>query len=272
MSQVFEYDFVKAFHLRSRTPNELIQKLAPSLAKYNGKDALVVVFKDRKKGHAFSNLERQPGVRTILFDQLFPRAPDSAVADDSAYQHALPTSTDGAHEQYSAAETEAMIKIQRLWRSCSLKIKKRHSYVSVPECRVTARFFNLVAQCPITVTSGNRTAIRKLLVSHGVALSLRLGTAKGLLSKLKKDSETCIENVEISQGVDESVDDIIRRNRDVEGLLDKAEEKMSDECVAGLVKLGVLQVLEKAIKDVEGILAEAEQVMLKTRKILDAVV
>lgn len=271
MSQVFEYDFIKAFHLRSRTTHELTQSLASSLAKYNGKDALVVIIKDRKKGPAFSNLEHQPSVRTIQFDQLCPRTPISAAADKSASEDARSTSLDSARGQYSTAETEAIVKIQRLWRSCSLKIVSRRSYVSVPVNRATARFFNLGAQCPATATKGDWNAIRKLLVSQGVALYLRLDTAKELLSKLEKDAMTCIQNVEITQGVDESVDRILCRNRDVKASLEKAEEKITDECLVGLVKLGVPSVLEKTMKDVEDIVAGSEQEMLETRIMVDAV-
>lgn len=271
VSQVFEYDSIKAFHLRSRTPHELTQKLAPSLAKYNGKDTLVVVIKDRKKGLAFSNIENQPGVSTVPFDQLCPQAPTTAAIENLASQVALPTSTDSAHEQYSTAETEAMIKVQRLWRSCSVKIKSRRSYVAVPVCQAIVRFFNLGSQIPATIISGDQKAFRKLLLSDAVALSLRLDTVKSLLSDLQKDTMTCIESVELSQGVDKDVDDMICQNKDVEVSLEKAEEKMSNEYLLGLLKLGVLHVLENAMKFVEDTLVEAEQGMLETRKILDAV-
>ncbi|KAM0804321.1 hypothetical protein BDR22DRAFT_920025, partial [Usnea florida] len=71
-NEVFEYDFVKAFQLKSRTPGALVHNLAPSFAKYNGKDALLVVIKDRKNNHAFFNLEHHPGVKAIPFNQLCP--------------------------------------------------------------------------------------------------------------------------------------------------------------------------------------------------------
>ena len=272
--KVFEYNFIKAFHLRSRTSDELTQRLATSLNKYNGKDALVVVIKDRKKGPAFLNLEGQPGVRIISFELLCPPAPISTAASDSADQKALsasPGGLHGAHDHYSPAETEATNTIQRIWRSVSVKIKNRRSYVSIPECRATARFFNLGAQNPDIVNAGDRKAIRKLLLSHGVALSLRLDNVKKLLSELQEDTMTCIENVDISQAVEKSVDDILCRNRDAEALLVKAEENMSDECVARVVEMGVLSVLEKALSDVEVLLTEVEQGMLETRGMLDVI-
>ena len=268
VSQVFEYGFIKAFHLKSRTPVELTQKLAPSFAKYNGKDALVVVIKDRKKGAAFSNLEQHHSVRTVSFDELCPSATTSRAADSSINQSSE-ASIDDAHEQYNIAEIDGIIKIQRLWRSCFVKIKNRRSYVSVPVCRATTLFFNLGAQIPSAVISGDQKAMKKLLLSHGVALSLRLDTAKGLLVDLKKDAMTCIENVELSQDVDKAVDDMICQNNGVEVLLQKAEGKMENECLVEMLKLGVLHVLENTLKAAEDLVVEAEQGMSETRKILD---
>ena len=274
LSQLFEYDFIKAYHLISRYPHELTLKLPASFAKYNGKDALVVVIRDRTKGSPFHNLEHQPGVRTVAFDQLYPSVPTPAAVGTSSEQTPHPAPADGtdtADDQYSVEETEAMIKIQRLWRSVSTKIKTRRSYVSIPWCRATARFFNLGAQCPDSVHGGARKAIRKVLLSQGVGLALRLDGAKVLLSELQEDAMKFIVNVEIDQGVDEAVDDILCRNRDVETLVGKAEGNMCEEYLTGLVKEGVLSVVEKTFKDVEGVIMDIELSMLETRKMIDAV-
>lgn len=178
---------------------------------------------------------------------------------------------DDAHGQYGTAETEAMINIQRLWRTCSLRIKNRRSYVSVPVCRATARFFNLGAQHPTTVANETQKAIRKLLVSHGVALSLRLDTARVQLSQSQKDAVSCAEKLELSTGLFEAVDDVLHRNRVVETLLEQAKEMMSDERLVGPVKLGELSLLEKTMEEIEGVIVNAEQSMLETRKIVDTV-
>lgn len=80
----------------------------------------------------------------------------------------------------------------------------------------------------------------------------------------------CVENVEVSVEVLESVDVILGRNREIEPLLKKAEEQMSEERLAGLVKLGVLEVLEKAVRDADDVIAGAELELLETRKMVDA--
>ena len=267
VGQVFEYDFVKAFQLKSRNPGALIHNLAPSLAKYNGKDALLVVIKDRKNGHAFSNLEHRPDVKAIPFNQLCPQAP--AVTEISNHQCALPNSTDGGHEQYSVAETDAVTRIQRLWRSCSSKIERRRSYVSTPEDRATARLFTLSTHCPSTTTLGDRRAIRKFLVLQGVSLSLRLLASQELLSSLQNDSMAFIENVEVSVGVFESVDIALGRNREAESLLNEAEGEMSDERLNEWVERG-LHYVEDSMEKVEAVLVKAESCLKESRDILDA--
>ena len=276
LNQVFELDFVRASHLRCRNHGDLAQILAPSLAKYNQKNSLVVVVKDRSKGPVFSNLEGQPGVKTVPFDHLFPPAPTSIVTETPPDQNAhtatpVNAEEERTHDQYSTAETEDVIKIQRRWRSVSLKIKKRRSYVPIPECRALARFFNL---CPIilTGTKDNQKAIRKLLLSQTVALSLRLDAAKALLTKLQEDTMTLIENVVIVEGVDKSVDDILCRNREVESLMGKAERNISDEVIKDVVATGDVAVLEERMdQDVRGAVVEAEQMMEETRQMIEAV-
>ena len=269
-NQVFEFDFIKAFHLRSRNPDDLTQKLVPSFAKYNGKDALVVVTKDRKKISVFTNLEHQLGVRTVPFDQVCPRTPPPAATHGSA--NTPPSAcTDNPQEEYTSAEMEAIIKTQRLWRSCSRKIKNRRSYMQLPEARAIAHFIFLSAGLPGTLTFIDGVAFRHVLISRGMAMSLRLAIAHDTLSKLRQDAMTCIEKMEINTGLFESVDDVLHHSSRVEILLRKADEKMSDECIAGVVKLGALSVLEKGMKDIEEIVAEAERDMLGTRDMVDKV-
>lgn len=270
MSQVFELDFVKAFHLRSRSPGELTQKLAPSHAKYNGKDALVVVIKERTNSHAFFNLEGQPSVRTIAFNQLCPRTPNPPATHASA-ESSPSKSMNIQQESYTPAEIEITIKFQRMWRSCAHKIKIRRSYMQLPEARAIAHFISLGAQLPATLSFIDGVVFQDTLISKGVAMSLRLAVARDTLSRLQKDAMTCVEKVDISAGLFESVDDALRGNAQVESLIRKADETMSDDSIAEVVKMGVLAVLEKVLKNVEDSYVEAQQAMSETRKILDTV-
>ena len=133
-NEVFALDFIRAYHLRSPIALEVAPKLASSLLKYNSKDSLVVVIRDRKKDSPFSALENQPSVKTVAFDKICPPVTTPATTQASAD---IPPSTasNSLHEEYTTAETEAASKIQHVWRSCSRKIKIRHSYVELPEAR-----------------------------------------------------------------------------------------------------------------------------------------
>ncbi len=267
---VFEFDFVRAKHLRSHNPAEIALKLAPSFSQYNGKDCLTVVIKDQNKRSQFSSLENQRGVKTVLFDQLCPQIPTPAVTLDSAENFPSP-STDALQEEYTPAEMEAIMKFQRLWRTCSRKIKDRRSYMQLPEARAIAHFISLGAELPATLTFIDSVAFRDALISKGVAMSLRLGVARDTLSNLQKDAMTCVDKVDINAGLFESIDDVLHRNGQTETLLKGADRKISDECIMGVVKMGVLAVMEKVMKDFEDIVTKAEQDLLETRKMLDSV-
>ncbi len=230
----------------------------------------MLVVKDRSKGPFFWSIESQPGVKILPFNELRHQTPipaDAKIPVDTATS----ISNDGPQVEYTQAEKDAVAKIKHLWLSCSPRIKRRRAYISVPEYRATANFFNMSAKCPFTVTPRDRKDIRRLLVLQGVSLSSRLTDARELLSRLQKDAMACLENVEVSVGVFESVDVILGRNREVEHLLSKAEEKMADESVAEVVMTGVPAVLEKTMKEVEVVVAGAEGVMCETRKLIEAV-
>ena len=272
MGQIFASDSIRAIRRQAFTsaiPGEIIQKLAPSLLKSNSKDALVVIVKDRKKSLAFSNLEGRPGVKTVPFDQLCPPAPKAVDAGVSA-NPTLPTSTNSSQD-YTPAEKDAVAKIERLWLLCSPKIKRRRSYVSLPECRAITHFFNMGAQCPATTTLRDRTAIQKLLVLRGASLSLRLDAARELRSRLQRDAMACVANVDASVAVFESVDVALGRIREVETLLKKAGERLSDGCLEELAGRGVPLELEKAMEELEGNVREAEQSLWETEKMIEAV-
>ena len=236
----------------------------------SSKDAIAVIIKDRSKGLHFSNLEGQPGAKIVPFDQLRPHAQNTADANVST-DPPLPTSIENSQGEYTKAEEDAVAKIKQVWLSCSPKIKRRRSYISDPECQAITRYFNMSAQCPATTGLRDRMAMRRLLVLRGVSLRLRLGAGRESLSRLQNDAMAYVENVEVSVGLFESIDGILTRNRDIEPLLRKAEETMSEEHLAGVVREGVPAALEQTFKDVEDICTEIEKTMRESRKMLGAV-
>ena len=253
------------------TAGLMIEKFTPQLLKSDDKATLVVVVNDRNKGQYFSNLESQPGVKIVPFDKLRPHK------NISANTHLLKdlsrcTSTGTLQGEYTKAEKDAVIKIQRLWISCVSKIRRRRLYVSLPENRAITFYFNMAAPCSASTELREQKAIRKLLVLRAVSLYLRLGAAQESLTRLQKDGMACVENVEISIGVFESIDDILTRNREVESLLREAREEMSEDRLVGLVREGVPHVLAKTLSDAERIIVGAEERMSETRVIVDGVV
>ena len=228
-----------------------------------------MVAKVLKKGLVFSNLDSYPGVNTVLFDHLSPQS--TAASDENVSSEPLPsTIKDNPQGEYSKLERDAVAKIQRLWRSCSAKIKRRRLYIPLPEHRAIARLFNLSTHCPATTTLGDRKAIQKLLVLRGVSLSLRLLASQEVLSSLQTDSMAFIENVEVSVGVFESIDTALGRNREAEALLSEAEREMSDERLNELVKSGLLHNVEDSMGKAEAVLVKAEGCLKESRKIVDA--
>ncbi len=268
--ETFGYNYVRAHHFRDPTPVGITPKLASALLNCNGKDALTLVIKDRGSSSPFSNLESQPGVKTVSFNEICPRTSTPTAIDTPAETPSF-TSTEDPKEEYSLAETEAAVRIQRLWRLVSRRIKDRRAYMKLPEARAIAYLISLGAQCPDSLTFIERTAFRDTLIAKGVAMSFRVAAARDTLSRLQKDAMMCAEKVEISTGLFESVDDMLHRNSQVEATLKKAEEQMSDEQLEGLVRDGVVSMLEKAMEEVEGVVAEAERVMCETWKLIEAV-
>ena len=88
---------------------------------------------------------------------------------------------------------------------------------------------------------------------------------------LQKDAMACVANVDASVTLFESVDVALGRIRVVESLLKKAGEDLSDEVLEGLARRGVSSELENAMKGVEDDVTEAEQSLLETEKMIDAV-
>jgi len=265
---VFEFKSVRAHHLTRRTHVELNQKLAYAFLKYNGKDNLLVVVKDRTKLPALASLEKQRGVESVTFDIPLPPCLSSTATDLATANPPVALSTDRVGN-YSPSEIEAIKKLQRLWRICSLRITERRTPMLLPKAQAIERFMRLGTQCPNTLATRDKIAFRRCLVSEGVALSLRLDATITALRMLQSDIMNCVDKVEIAQGVDEAVDKILTGSREAENLVAKAEVLLSDDSLTVLVKIGKLLLLEQALKEMERFLEEVEGVIAKTRKSVD---
>lgn len=114
-------------------------------------------------------------------------------------------------------------------------------------------------------------SIRRILVLRGVSLSLKLDVAKGSLSQLQKDVMRCIQEVDLGKGVDESVDEILFRNRDVEAVLIRVTELLENKSVLEVVSMGDVAKLEGLMNEVERGVKEAEGCLEQCRKMIEKV-
>ena len=104
-------------------------------------------------------------------------------------------------------------------------------------------------------------------------MSRRLIAANKDWDRLQRDASHCIENIDISQSVDdESVDKALSLNREAETLLTEAEEKLSHTTLLKAVGAGIPGNVEKVIKEVGSLLETAEKVMAKARAVIDTVI
>lgn len=209
-------------------------------------------------------------MNTVAFDRICPLTTTRVTTPASAENTSL-TPLEGNQEEYTVVETEAAAKIQRLWRKYSSEIKIRRLYLELPEAQAVAHFISLSATCPTTLTFTDGITFRHTLISKGVTMSLRVTVARETLSKLQQEAMNCIEKDEIIPELFESVDDALHRNNHVEALLKEVDERMSDQCIIGVVKTGVLTELETAMEAISRVLAEAEGEMLQTREAIDRV-
>jgi len=260
---VFELKSVRAHHLRSRSYVELNQQLALAFTKYNGKDNLVVVVKDPTRVSALACLKRQPGVKMVPFQQLFPPT-QVAVADTSA---GIPSDspTTGQEMQYSPEETEAINKIQRFWRFYSIRLSKNRTHMLLPKSQAISRFVQLCTQIPPTIGVPHQIAIRALLFTEGVALCLKLDTVQVAARKLQKDAIECVEHVEIAEGIDEAVDRILSGSREVDALVEEVKGMLSEDALVSLLRQGNLLDVQRVCREVDSMLQEAEVMIARTR-------
>lgn len=175
-----------------------------------------------------------------------------------------------AQEQYSPTEKQAVVKMQRFWRTYRLIIKARRTYNLLPKPQAFRRFDKLATYCPAKLDNEERSAIRKALVSKGVQACLSLAKADDTLRKLQEQAMDFTENLDISEGIEESVDTILSGNSVAESLVAKAAEALSDSSLTALVMEGILIKVEQAISEASLLVREAERTVLDTRKAMDS--
>ena len=189
----------------------------------------------------------------------------------------LTQSSDGSHvpdpteilpEESTAARTEQIKSLQRRWRSRLRIIKSRRDFLQLPKGRAIARFMALGIQCPDSISTLSRVRIRKALLMEGVPVSLRSLNADDELRRIKQNVSICIEHIDISKEIDESIENGMCHIREAETFLTAAVKKMGDSTLEGLVKRGEPPDVEGALAEVGDILTKAEEAMMLAKKVV----
>ena len=243
-----------------------------SVSNYHGKEGLLLVMRDHQNlAPAFVELRKQPHVQAVPFNQLCP-PPSVATIDSQATKKPSDSSvqdfTEG-QEQYSSSQKQIIIRLQRLWRICSRRMNINKAYADSLEGQSLSKFIKLAAQCPATFSTQDGIHTRKALFSEGVERSLKLIATSEIWDRLKNDASHCIENIDISASVDESIDEALCLNHEVENLLTEVNSTMSDANLSALIKTGQPGDIEKEIRKAGDMLSKAEKVMLEARKVID---
>lgn len=114
------------------------------------------------------------GAKKVQFDQLCP-PPLSPVAATTSKDTIPDEPASTQSESFSPAETEAVIRLQQIWRFCSARIRARREWMLLPKAQTIQRFIGMGRQCPATLSITDRVAIRHLLISKGVDISIKFG-------------------------------------------------------------------------------------------------
>lgn len=197
-------------------------------------------------------------METISMDLFYSLRPTKSSAGHTA------TSASNT-DQYSTREIEAVTTIQRFWRSRFPKLRVARTFKQRPEAQAAAFFITLGAQkCA-------KVATRAILVSQGVDLHLKLATAQDTLCELRKRTIACVDDARVPIDQFDSLDDVLKRLRHVDGMLRDATEIISTEHLAEQIERGSLAGLRKVLKDVESVVEKAEDEMRGGRVVVDSI-
>ena len=172
--------------------------------------------------------------------------------------------------QYSPEDIIKITALQRRWRSGTERRKNRRLFMLSPEAMLVEHTQLLLTQVLGSLSRRGQVPYRGLLASQGAILSMKLETVSTTMRTLQERTMNCIADVEIAEGVDQLVDELLTSNREADDCIRLATSMMSDERIKELLARKDIQRVRRYLKDVEGCIAKAtqsvdasEQTMLK---------
>ena len=249
---------MRAEHLKHKTEDDLAQKLASSLAEYEGKNSLVIISEDLRQLNKF---QKGAGVTIRSMSDIFKLIKHRTISGDPPSTGSSASITD---ENYTQAETEAVGRIQKFWRSRIPKLKQHREYVQSPEAKAIGFFITLSSRRPTPI------AFKALLVTRGVTLHLRFPKLREMIAEQHTIIMKSLMNTEIPDQLGEILDDALQLNTRVNETLMQAMDHMSEDCL-----LAGPSSSEESLRDlfdsVENTIGEVERGIENVRKIVDEV-
>ena len=235
---------MRAVHLKYHNKDELVKNLANSLAEYEGKNPLVIISEDPRQLNKFP---KSAGVKMRSMNDILTLMKRKTVSEVTNGKSSSDSNTD---ENYTLAETEAVRRIQKFWRSRIPKLKQHREYMQSPEAKVIGSFIALSSRRPTSI------AIKALLVTRGVALYLRFPKLRESIAEQHKAIMSSIMKTEISDQLSGTLDEALRLNGQVNEKLKTAMDLMSEKRLGALESQeslrDTLDFVEKALEEIEG--------------------
>lgn len=229
--------------MKHKYQEELGQKLAYSLAKYEGKNSLVVISEDSQQLNKFP---KRAGVITRSMNDILTLMKRHTFSESAAGNISSGLTTE---ENYTQAETEAVCRIQKFWRARIPKLKQHREYMQSLEAKVFGFFIALGSRRSAPV------AFKALLVTRGVTLQLRFPNFRETIAEQHKTIMSYFINTDLPDQLGEILDDALHLNSQVNEMLKTVMDHMSEERLGALISeeslRDTLDLVEKDIGDIE---------------------
>ncbi len=262
------YPSVDLKELQHETIGELGRKLALSFVKYGDKNKIQLVTRDSSQEHHFRYLHLEPGVEYRSMSDIRLRLPRR---DSMHLSPAKPSSNLLNHEStcsfgkdsysttgnkaicYTAAELQALTKIQQWWKRCLPKLSQHRRFLSSPKGQASKYYTKFCAKY------NSEPVIRNYLLSKGVEVYSKVITLQYSRSEQLGYVLHLIENANLSDDSSyEDMDAFLREARQLGTILEDQGRRISTKVLIEFVKRGDLVELRRVIEAVETTLNAAE--------------
>lgn len=255
VGQVFCSNLLRAEDLKHRNQIELTHSLTRVLARYEQRNALVIVSRNPQQVAPLTDIQRRAGVTIRSMDEIFALMRPSISSEPSMGALTSDVLPPGR-------ETQAIRQIQTWWRSRIPQVRQRRTYMESQDAKAIQFFIDLGTRHHAPI------ALRAILVSQGVAVYLQISAFREQIAQLRQRIMSCLlltntdiptTDVPLTETLDNAVHLIASLERD---LKEASGVHMSPEILGREIENGTVDELmnfvEVLILDVELRVEEAE--------------